>query len=354
MAAADPEPGLPLVVAAALQRDDGRVLLVRHADSEHAGAAGGRWTLPAEPVADDEVVEAALARLLRERLHLQPRTTDFSESVGLPGAIANVFVCSEWGGQPQYSAQDYADAAWATAESAGGVDVAEGVKGWLRSAFPAPPPEPPTPKTAPGGASRSSGRRAGSPLAAPKPAAATKRPAKFEMTVEELRGDLEAARDALLDAYVAIDEAWRDVTLDEPWAPVDVLWRCASYEAYIVAEARRLLEEPGHTWRDFNSDQGAAERVGVARPEDRAVRARLLAVRADTEAWFEALSAEDLAAYGNHEERGAVRVGERASLIASHDRERTEQLTKMLAAMNEDDEDQSDNAEDEDDAAADR
>ncbi len=55
----------PLVAAIALRRRDGRVLLVRHADGDRSGA-GQRWTLPSEPVRDDEVVEQAMARLLRE------------------------------------------------------------------------------------------------------------------------------------------------------------------------------------------------------------------------------------------------------------------------------------------------
>ena len=132
------EQGLPIVAAVALRRADGRVLLVRHTDATHPGAAEGRWTLPAEPVADDEVVETALARLLTQRLHLASDATEFSESVGLPGAIANVFTCAEWSGDPAYSADDYADAAWAAPHAPGGVDLPEGVRAYLASAFPAP------------------------------------------------------------------------------------------------------------------------------------------------------------------------------------------------------------------------
>ncbi|MCY4614971.1 MAG: NUDIX domain-containing protein, partial [Chloroflexi bacterium] len=130
--------GLPIVAAVALRRADGRVLLVRHTDSEHTGAAEGRWTLPAEPVADDEVVETALARLLAQRLHLSSENVEFSESVGLPGAIANVFTCTDWSGDPAYSADDYADAAWAAPHAPGGVDLPAGVREYLASAFPAP------------------------------------------------------------------------------------------------------------------------------------------------------------------------------------------------------------------------
>ena len=364
MAAADPEPGLPLVAAVALRRADGRVLLVRHAAAEAAGATGGRWTLPAEPVADDEVVEAALARLLGERLHVRSNASqapEFSESVGLPGAIANVFTCTEWSGEPQYAASDFADAAWAVPHSPGGVDLAEGVRDWLASAFPAaaapesPPPARPAARPA-AGSRRASAAKAPSPRA--RPAAAGQpapsgqtAPAKWAMTVEELTEALQAARAELTAAYAALDEAWRDVTLDGAWAPSDLLAHCATVEAYFAAEARRLLEEPGHTWRPYNVEQAAAERAGRPRPDDLAERARLEAVRAETLAWLEGLAADDLAAYGNHEQRGAVRVGERIEGIARHDREHAEQLAKMLAASEADPDDDRDGDED---AAADR
>jgi ADP-ribose pyrophosphatase YjhB (NUDIX family) len=331
MAAADPEPGLPLVAAVALRRGDGRVLLVRHAEAARTGAAGGRWTLPAEPVADDEVVEQALARLLRERLHLASKSTEFSESIGLPGAIANVFTCTEWAGEPQYAAADYADAAWAAPHAPGGVDLAEGVRDWLAGAFPAP--EPP-PRQA---ATLQRSKTAAAPTARPTPA---KPVSKGATTAEEVVAELEGARAELLEAYAKLDEAWRDVSLDGGWAPVDLLAHCATLEAYYASEARRLIEEPGHTWREFNADQGAAERAGRARPADRAERARLEAVRAETLAWVEGLAPDDLAAYGNHAERGAVRVGERLEGIARHDRAHAEQLAKMLAATEDDPDDQ--------------
>ena len=355
MAAADPEPGLPTVAAVALRRDDGRVLLVRHAAAERAGAAGGRWTLPAEPVADDEVVEQALARLLRERLHLASKAAEFSESVGLPGAIANVFTCTEWAGEPQYAAADFADAAWAVPHSPGGVDLAEGVRDWLASAFPAEvappaPPPPPSPPAEPRLASAGRAPAVATQQARPgaKGAKGPQAPAAWAMTAEELTVTLLAAREELTAAYAALDEAWRDVTLDGGWAPVDLLAHCATVEAYYAAEARRLLEEPGHTWRPFNADQAAAERAGRARPDDRAERARLEALRAETLAWVEGLTADELAAYGNHEERGAVRVGERIEQIARHDGEHAEQLAKMLAATEDDPEDATEDDPDDD------
>ena len=321
------EQGLPIVAAVALRRTDGRVLLVRHTDATHPGAAEGRWTLPAEPVADDEVVETALARLLTQRLHLASDATEFSESVGLPGAIANVFTCAEWSGDPAYSADDYVDAAWAAPHAPGGVDLPEGVRTYLASAFPAP--QAPPARVVPAVAMPSTGapknliRREAAPPSAPP---------LWSMTPGDLVAELDEAREALTAAYERLDEAWLDVTLDGDWAPVDLIHHCATVEAYYASEARRLGEEPGHTWRDFNPDQGTAERAGLGRPEDRAVRARLHAIRVDTVAWIEGLDSGDLAAYGNHAERGAVRIGERIQQIANHDRAHTEQLAAMLAA----------------------
>ena len=276
------EQGLPIVAAVALRRADGRVLLVRHTDATHPGAAEGRWTLPAEPVADDEVVETALARLLQRRLHLSSDATEFSESVGLPGAIANVFTCTEWSGDPAYSADDYADAAWAAPHAPGGVDLPEGIRAYLASAFPAPQvaargdtpqapargdtPQAPPARVVPAVAMPSTGapknliRREAAPPAAPP---------LWQMTPGDLVAELEEAREALTAAYARFDEAWLDVTLDGDWAPVDLIHHCATVEAYYASEARRLAEEPGHTWRDFNPDQGAAERAGLGRPEDR-------------------------------------------------------------------------------------
>ena len=355
--------GLPIVAAVALRRADGRVLLVRHTDSEHPGAAEGRWTLPAEPVADDEVVETALARLLTQRLHLSSEDVEFSESVGLPGAIANVFTCTEWSGDPAYSADDYADAAWAAPHAPGGVDLPAGVREYLASAFPAPEARAPadtpqaparrdTPQSAARGDTPRAPARAVPAVSMPttgepknlirREATPTAAPPVWSMTPDGLVAELEEARTALTDVYERFDEAWLDVTLDGDWAPVDLLAHCATVEAYYASESRRLAEEPGYTWRNFNPDQAAAERVGMARPEDRATQARLEAIRGDTLAWIEALDSEALAAYGNHAERGAVRIGERIQQIANHDQAHTEQLAAMLAATEADDEEDAD------------
>ena len=167
----------PLVASAALRRSDGRVLLVRHAREERSGA-GSRWTLPSEPVADDETAEQALARLLADRLRLAPDRREFNDSLALPAAIANVFICSSWRGDPQYAPADFLDAAWAPPGTAPGIDLVEGVREWLRGL------------PADGGA-------------LPKSA-----------SVEDLTAELITARDALRAAYLALDEPWRDVSLD--------------------------------------------------------------------------------------------------------------------------------------------
>ena len=306
-------PERPLVAAAALLRGDGRVLLVRAADASRAGAAEGHWTLPAEPVADDETAEAALARLLRERLRVAGGDIGFAESVALPEAIANVFRCTGWSGDPRYSSADFADAAWAEPHAPGVADLADGVREWLAEAFPA----------------------LAAAVAAPRPSApagAAAPPTARAPTADELASELEAAREALEAAYARIGEAWRDVTLDGGWAPLDLLDHCATVEAYYASESRRLAERPGHTWRPFSPDQEAAARAARPRPGDRETRERLRAVRQGTLEWVGGLGADDLAAYGNHAERGAVRVGERVRLVAEHDRAHAAQLAAMLAA----------------------
>lgn len=309
----------PLFAAAALRRADGRVLLVRHAaaaDGADRGGAGDRWTLPAEPVAADETAEQAVERLLRARLRVAPARMRFSDSIALPGAIANVFLCTAWGGGPQYAPSDYLDAAWAPPHAPGAIELAAGVREWLR-ALPADP---------------------GADPAAAAPDAAA------------LAADLAAAGEALLAAYLAIDAPWRDVSLDGDWAPIDLLAHCATVEAYYAAEARRLIAAPGHTWRGFNPDQEAAGRAGRARPaDDRAERARLKALREETLAWLETLGPDELGAWGDHAGRGAVRVGERIARIADHDRAHAAQLAKMLRASQADP-----GGEEERDAAADR
>ena len=337
MATADGAPERPLVAAVALRRADGRVLLVRHVDPARSGA-GQRWTLPAEPVSDDEVVEQALARLLRERLHLASKDVEFSETLGLPDAIANVFTCSAWTGDPQYSAADYLDAAWAVPHAPGAIELVDAVGEWLATEFPRPAPAPAAPEAPAARTSKPAPTRAtpGATAAPSQPPPQTRPAAK---TSEELRAELDAARAALLEAYLALDPEWRDVTLDGEWAPVDLLAHCTTVEAYYAAETRLLLDVPGHTWRAWNAEQAAAERAGRGRPDDRSERTRGETVRAETLAWLDGLEPSQLEAYGNHAERGAVHIRDRIDKIARHDREHADQLAQMLAATADDPED---------------
>ena len=59
----------------------------------------------------------------------------------------------------------------------------------------------------------------------------------------------------------------------------------------------------------------------------------MAAVREGTLAWLAGRGVEELAAFGDHAEHGAVRVGERIHKIALHDIEHTEQLRAMREAL---------------------
>src|SRR5690606_25371014 len=115
--------------------------------------------------------------------------------------------------------------------------------------------------------------------------------------------------------FDGIPEGYRAEAMDGAWSPLDVLAHAADAEAYYVAETRRLLEQPGHTWRSFNDAQWEdvrRARAAVDGAEDEArIRARMEHVRAETRRWLATLTPDDLARYGNHPERGAVQVAER-------------------------------------------
>ena len=66
--------------------------------------------------------------------------------------------------------------------------------------------------------------------------------------------------------------------------------------------------------------------------------------------WIELLEQEQLDSFGNHPERGAVRIGDQISKIVSHDQAHTKQLAKMLVASQTDPEQD----EDKNDASANR
>ncbi len=301
----------PAVAAAALLvRDDGRVLLVRHRDDD--GAFAGRWSLPMEPVAPQETVEEALERALRDRMHVEPGRYEFAETLYLVGedgarVVVNAFACRGWAGEPRFGRRHYQDAAWigasALSRERGGGPAGLGdalspeLRAWLARELGAP----------------RDGRADGVP---PRSRA-------------ELLEELAAARAELMAAFEALPGGGREPPGGGSWTAVDVLVRAGSAEAYLVAEARRLLELPGHAWRPFNVGQWESEQRSRERPAEAAARERLLTVRAETEAWLAGLEEAELAAYGLHRERGAVTISSRVVKIGVHDREQAGVLGRL-------------------------
>ena len=311
----------PTVAAAVLlEREDGRVLLVRHRDDD--GAFAGRWSLPMDLVSPHELVEEALERALRERLHVEPGTYEFAETlylVGEDGArlVVNAFTCKGWSGEPRFGGHDYADAAWVgpaalsgepeSGAPALGDTLLPELRTWLSQEL-------------------GSELTRGSNIefdAIPHSAAA-------------LAAELGEARALLLKAVEALPVGSWSQQLDGEWAPLDVLARAASVEAYYVAETRRLLELPGYAWRSFNESQWAVEqRSRSPLISETETLARLTRTRAETEAWLGSLVEAQLGAYGLHAERGAVTIANRVAKIAVSDREHAVQLAKMSAIFEE-------------------
>ena len=291
--------GPAIASAALLVREDGTVLLVEHHESH--GDFGGRWSLPLHEVADDEVAEDALERLLREVLHIEPGPFEFAETLYLSGDgggryIVNVFTCVSWGGEPRYADGVYKDGAWARPAGAGAMNLDPDVRAWLFEAF---------------GEETAAGAEPGDPRA--------------------IAEQLTDARGELLAAFEAIPTQWLDNDLENGWSPMDVLAHQAAIEAYHLDEAQRLLT-PGHTWRSFNSDQWEAD-YRVRPPESvLEIHIRLAEVRANTRAWLEQATPEQLATFGNHLERGVVTVGDRIERIAQQEREHVAQLRRMREA----------------------
>ncbi|SFP62045.1 (deoxy)nucleoside triphosphate pyrophosphohydrolase [Sphingomonas rubra] len=113
-------PPLLIVVAGALVRDDGRVLLQRRgAGKEHAGL----WEFPGGKVEPGETPEAALARELAEELGIAPSgpapvpLSFASEPAGSRHLLLLLFVVTRWRGEPR--ALDAAEIAWVEPERLG-------------------------------------------------------------------------------------------------------------------------------------------------------------------------------------------------------------------------------------------
>jgi len=287
-----------LASAGILVRADGKILLAKHA----TGPFAGRWSMPIVGVADSETAEDALARLLRDILHVEPGPYEFLDTIYAEGQdgtrfVLNAFTCVRWEGEPALGAGPYCDAAWAPPREAGTLDLVPEVRAWIA-------------------ASASEGA----------PAAVAYDRAAIEGAITDARGDLIAA-------YDTVPAPSRRTAGAEGWSPLDVIAHAVDAEAYFVGEARRCLAEPGRTWRLFNDAQWGDTHHLRAPEDETAVRARMQAVRGATFAWLAAAGTDALNAYVNHETRGVVRVGERIAGIADHDRAHADQLRQMAAGL---------------------
>jgi len=276
-----------------MRRDDGKVLLLQHGN---AGPFAGRWSLPLTVVADEETAEDAVERVLRDHTHVEPGPVEFEDTLYVMGDgesrfIVNAFLCRGWRGEPQYSPQHYADAVWsqpATPSVSG--ELLPEVRKWLQQTL----GEPEHPRTPDG--------------------------------IAEL---LDETRGSLLAAFQSIPADVREEPLQNGWSPVDVLVHAAEVEAYYLAESDRLVRIPGHTWLRFNEVQWW-ELHRLREPLDAvAARARLDEVRSRTREWLGTITEAQLAQWGNHQERGAVLIGERIESVAHHEHEHAEQLLAM-------------------------
>lgn len=104
-----------IVVAAALAREDRRVLLQQRAPGRQMA---GLWEFPGGKVEEGEGLEAALIRELEEELgiavdpcDLQPAAFTSADNSGRPMLLL-LFLCRRWGGEPR--ALDAAALRWAT------------------------------------------------------------------------------------------------------------------------------------------------------------------------------------------------------------------------------------------------
>ncbi len=284
-----------LASAGVLVRDDGQMLLTRHA----VGPFAGRWSMPLVGVADNETAEDALGRMLRLMLGVEPGPFEFLDTLYLEGAegerfILNTFTCVGWTGELKLRGMLYNEAVWAPPVEANTLDLLPEVRDWIAS----------------------SSNEAGA-ITSPAFDAAS-----LEREIVEARGGIFAAFDA-------VPTARRRDDLDAGWSALDVLSHVADVEAYYLGETKRCLDEPGRTFRRFNDKQWA-DNVHLRPVEDEAtVRARVQAVRGTTLAWLRAADETTLNAYLERETRGLGQVGERIQGITSHDRTHIEQLTKM-------------------------
>lgn len=292
--------GPQLASLALMVRGDSKSLFVRHA----AGPFAGLWSLPFVGVADVETAEAALERLLRDYLHVEPGPYEFLDTVYLTAStnerfIANAFTCVDWQGEVQFPASLFDDALWAASADIGGLNLMPELREWLTTVFQGDSSE----------------------------------PALAAYTNEEILAQLVEARGEFLAAYDAIPRHLRTEALNEDgWAPLDVLAHAIDVEAYYRNEVRRCVDEPGRTWRQFNDDVWKDLYFLRPRDDEATLRERMDIVRTETRTWIQYQPPETLNSYANHPERGVVQIGDRLAKIAAHDRDHAGQLREMAVA----------------------
>jgi 8-oxo-dGTP diphosphatase len=96
-------PTLLIVVAAALIREDGAVLLQKRPEGK---AMAGLWEFPGGKLEESESAEAALCRELDEELSIRVETMELSPScfasaqLGERPFLLLLYTCKNWSGEP--------------------------------------------------------------------------------------------------------------------------------------------------------------------------------------------------------------------------------------------------------------
>jgi 8-oxo-dGTP diphosphatase len=110
---------LVIVAAAALVRDDGRLLLAQRPEGK---TMAGLWEFPGGKVETGEIPEAALVRELQEELGIQASPDDLSAFAFVSHAypkfhlLMPVYLARRWKGEPE--GREGQNLMWATAEEA--------------------------------------------------------------------------------------------------------------------------------------------------------------------------------------------------------------------------------------------
>jgi 8-oxo-dGTP diphosphatase len=96
-------PTLLMVVAAALARDDGKVLLQKRPEGR---SMAGLWEFPGGKVEADERPESALVRELHEELAIEVDSVDLTPAcfasalIGERPLMLLLYICRHWTGEP--------------------------------------------------------------------------------------------------------------------------------------------------------------------------------------------------------------------------------------------------------------